>query len=84
MGLVVKDLPAGLELSCIGQDKVTGGEVGHIFVHIKAARKGYGKGEQHHCQRQGQHGNKSLAPAAAQITTSKRLLTLSRRSMSSS
>ena len=65
--LVIEAVPTGLELARVGQNKVAGGEAGHIFVHVEAACEGYSQGQQHHSKGQGQHSDKGLAPAAAQI-----------------
>ena len=65
--LIVKRVPAGLELSCVRQDEVTGSEVGSVFVHVEAAYQCYRHGQQDHRQGKGENGNESFAPAAAQI-----------------
>ena len=48
--LAVVSVTASLELASIGHDKVAGGEVGYIFVHVKAVGKGDRHSEQHHGQ----------------------------------
>ena len=48
--LAVVSVTASLELARVGHDKVAGGEVGYIFVHVKAVGKGDRHSEQHHGQ----------------------------------
>ena len=46
------EAPAGLKLSRICQNKVTGSKFGNVFVHVKAAGKGDRQGQQNHRQSQ--------------------------------
>ena len=46
-------LPAGLEVSGIGQDEVAGRKGGDILIHVEALGEGDCHGEQHHRQAQG-------------------------------
>ena len=65
--IVRKNKGAGLEFGGVRHDKVAGGEIGHILIHIKAAGEVDSYGKQHYGEGKGEDGHGRLALVSSQI-----------------